>query len=66
MKLAFSMPFLSMPLKRKADEGLGLSVNLRGLAMAAGLGTVASFLNLATSPYDNQRQVGSAGLSIIH
>jgi hypothetical protein len=64
--MAFSMPFLSMPLKRKANEGLGLSINLRGMALAAGLGAVASFLNMATSPYDNQGQVASAGLNVVH
>lgn len=64
--MAFSMPFLSMPLKRKANEGLGLNVNLRGMVLAAGLGAAASLLNLVTSPYDNQRQVGEAGLNFIH
>ena len=64
--MSFSMPVITMPLKRKANEALGLTVNLRGIALAAGLGAVASFLNMATSSYDGQRQVGAAGLNIVH
>ncbi|XP_059477686.1 uncharacterized protein LOC132198029 [Neocloeon triangulifer] len=51
---SFSVPFLEVPLKRKIGDGKSpLDINLRGMAMAAGLGAVASFLNLIPTPYDN-------------
>jgi len=56
------MPFISMPLKRKMSDGAGISVNLRGMALAAGLGAVASIFNLATTPLEASQTSG--GLSI--
>ncbi|CAB3380199.1 Hypothetical predicted protein [Cloeon dipterum] len=59
---SFSVPFVKLPLRRRNGDGKSsVDINLKGLAVAAGISAMSSFISLATSNYDN---TPSSGLKI--
>jgi hypothetical protein len=46
------MPFLSLPLSKNHTSSPLVEVNLKGIALAAGLGAVASLLSLSPTPIE--------------